>query len=113
MSDSIISTVASLISGSLAFLLDAALLGVALTIVRKRRADAGVMISASAGVQIVITVAIPIVYALMSSVAMSSYRTMSAFIQLGTAFVHAIAAVLLILGLIKVAEGEPNQRSPY
>jgi len=67
--------VASLVSGSLSFLLEVALLAVALTLVRKRRADASLLIAASAGIQIVMTIAIPIVYAAMARMAMSSYRT--------------------------------------
>lgn len=103
---------ASLISGSLAFLPEAALTGVALTIVRKRRADASLMSAASEGVQMFITVTIPIVYSVMGQMAASSYRTMAAFIQLGTAFIHAVSAMRLILGIIKLAEGEPTSRSP-
>jgi hypothetical protein len=113
VSDSILSTVASLISGSLAFLLEVALLAVALTIVRKRRADAGLMIAASAGVQMVMTVTIPIVYAAMARMAMSSYREMAAFIQLGSSFVHAISAILLILGIVRLASDAQDSRSPY
>ena len=114
MSDSIISTLASLVSGSLAFLLEVGLLAVALTIVRKRRQDASLMIAASAGVQMFLTIVIPIVYATMARTSVSSYRTAAAFIQLGTSFVHAISAVLLILGIVKLASDEPHTRpSPY
>jgi hypothetical protein len=114
VNDAIISTVASLISGSLAFLLEVGLLAVALTIVRKRRQDASLMIAASAGIQMFMTIVIPIVYATMARMSVSSYRTAAAFIQLGNSFVHAISAVLLILGIVKLASDEPSHgRSPY
>ena len=86
----------------------------ALTLVRKRRADASLLIAVSAGIQMVMTIAISIVYAAMARMAMSSYRTGAAFIQLGSSFVHAISAVLLILGIVKLASDEPSPtRSLY
>ena len=106
-------TVSSLITGSLAFILEATLLVVALTIVRKRRADAGILIAASAGVQLFATITVRIAYAAMTSLATSGYRELSAVIQLGGAFANAIAMVLLILGLVKLAQDAPNNnRSP-
>src|SRR3954469_19078270 len=99
MSGSLLSSAVSLISGTLAFLLDASLLVVALTIVRKRRADAGLLIAGSAGVQLITTITIRVAYAVMASVTSSSYREVAAVIQLGGAFANAIAMVLLILGL--------------
>lgn len=114
MSDSILSTVVSLISGTLSFLLDVSLLVVALTIVRKRRADAGLMIAASAGLQLFTTITIRIAYAVMASMAASSFREIALVIQLGGAFANAIAIVLLILGIVKLASDAPNDnRAPY
>jgi F0F1-type ATP synthase assembly protein I len=114
MNGSMLSSAVSLISGSLSFLLDVSLLVVALTIVRKRRADAGLLIAASAGVQLFTTITIRVAYAVMASTASSSYRELAAIIQLGGAFANAIAMVLLILGVVKLAQDEPsNGRSPY
>ena len=113
MSDSILSSAVSLISGTLSFLLDVSLLVVALTIVRKRRADAGLLIAASAGLQLFTTIAIRIAYAAMASMAASSFRGIAPFIQLGGAFSNAIAMVLLILGLVKLASDAPANPSPY
>jgi hypothetical protein len=114
VSASNISTIVSLISGSLSFLFEVALLAVALTIVRKRRADASIMIAASAVIQMVMTIVIPIIYPAMARMTASNYRTGAAFIQLGTSFVHAISAVLLVLGIVKLASDEPYTRpSPY
>ena len=114
MSGALLSTAVSLISGSLAFLLDVSLLVVALTIVRRRRADAGILVAASAGVQLFTTITIRVAYAVMASMASASYRELAAFIQLGGAFANAIAMVLLILGLVKLAEDAPdNNRAPY
>lgn len=113
MNSSMLSSVVSLISGSLSFLLDVSLLVVALTIVRKRRADAGILIAASAGVQLFASITVRIAYAVMASLATSDYRELSAVIQLGSAFANAIAMVLLILGLVKLAQDAPNNnRSP-
>jgi hypothetical protein len=114
MNGSMLSTAVSLVSGTLSFLLDVSLLVVALTIVRKRRADAGLLIAASAGLQLFTTITIRIAYAVMSSVGSSSFREVAALIQLGGAFANAIAVVLLILGLVKLAQDEPSaSRSPY
>ena len=113
MSESILSSVVSLISGTLSFLLGVSLLVVALTIVRKRRADAGLLIAASAGLQLFTTITIRIAYAVMGSMGSSSFREIAAVIQLGGAFSNAIAMVLLILGLVKLASDAPANRSPY
>lgn len=113
MNGSLLSTVVSLVSGTLSFLLDVSLLVVALTIVRKRRADAGVLIAASAGVQLVSTISIRIAYAVMESMGSSSFREVAALIQLGGTFANAVAAVLLILGIVKLADGAPENRSTY
>ncbi|MEP7126011.1 MAG: hypothetical protein ABJE95_34080 [Byssovorax sp.] len=114
MNGSFLSTAVSLVSGTLSFLLDVSLLVVALTIVRKRRADAGLLIAASAGVQLVTTIGIRIAYAVMGSVGSSSFREIAAVIQLGGAFANAVAMVLLILGIVKLAADEPSgNRPPY
>ena len=105
-------TVSSLISGSLAFILEVTLLVVALTIVRKRRADAGALIAASAGVQMFITLLTPIAYAVMSRLASGSYLEMSVFLQIGFAVFRAIGAVLLILGIVRLADPK-DSRSSY
>jgi hypothetical protein len=111
-SSSILMTVSSLITGSLAFILEVTLLVVALTIVRKRRADAGALIAASAGVQMFITMLAPIAYAVMGRLASGSYMEMSVFLQIGFAVFHAIAAVLLILGIVRLADPK-DSRSSY
>jgi hypothetical protein len=105
-------TVSSLITGSLAFILEATLLIVALTIVRKRRADAGALIAASAGVQMFITLLAPIAYSVMGRLASGSYLEMSVFLQIGFAVFRAIAAVLLILGIVRLADPK-DSRSSY
>jgi uncharacterized membrane protein len=113
MNGSLLSTVVSLVSGTLSFIIDVSLLVVALTIVRKRRADAGLLIAASAGVQLFTTITIRIAYAVMGSVGSSSYREVAALIQLGGTFANTLAAVLLILGIVKLADGAPENRSTY
>ncbi len=105
-------TVSSLITGSLAFILEATLLVVALTIVRKRRADASALIAASAGVQMFITLLTPIAYAVMGRLASGSYLEMSVFLQIGFAVVRTIGAVLLILGIVRLADPK-DSRSSY
>jgi hypothetical protein len=113
MNDSILSTVVSLVSGTLSFLLDVSLLVVALTIVRKRRADAGLLIAGSAGVQLFTTITIRIAYAVVGSMHSSSTRDVYSLLQLGGAFANAVAVVLLILGIVKLASDTPEGRSPY
>lgn len=114
MNDSLLSTITNLVSGTLSFLLEVSLIVVAMTIVRKRRADAGLLIAASAGVQLLTTIAIRIAYAVMASMAVSSFREVDAVIQLGGAFANAITMVLLILGVVKLAQDAPsNPRSPF
>jgi hypothetical protein len=106
-------TVSSLITGSLAFILEATLLVVALTIVRKRRADAGALIAASAGVQMLITLLTPIAYAVIARLAGgSSHLEMSVFLQIGFAVLRAVGAVLLILGIARLADPK-DSRSSY
>jgi hypothetical protein len=113
-SSSILVMVSSFISSSLTFLLEVALLVVALTIVRKRRADAGLLIAASAGLQMVTTVTAPLVYSGMSRLTSGTgYREMIAVVQLGFSFFHAISAVLLILGIVRLAADPKDSRSPY
>ena len=107
-------TVSSLFTSGLAFLLGVALLIVALTVVRKRRADAGALIAASAGLNLVLTVVSPITYSLISRVGgSSSYLEMSVFLQLGFSVFHAVAAVLLILGVVRLASEPGSGASPY
>jgi hypothetical protein len=106
--------VSRLISSSLAFVLEVALLVVALTIVRKRRADAGALIAASAGLQLVTTVTIPIIYAGIGRLTTGSgYLEMAAVVQIGLAFFHAISAVLLILGVVRLAADPKDSPSLY
>ena len=55
-----------------------------------------------------------VAYAVMGSMVPSSYREVAAVIQLGGAFANAIAMVLLILGIVKLAADAPSDnRSPY
>lgn len=113
-SSSILVLVSGFISTSLYFLLDVALLVVALSIVRKRRADAGLLIAASAGLQMFTTVTSRLVYAGMARLATgSSYGEMSAFVSIGFTFFHAISAVLLILGIVRLAADPKDSRSLY
>ena len=111
--NSILMTVSSLFTGGLSFVLQVALLVVALTIVRKRRADAGALIAASAGLNLFLTVLTPIAYALIPRVGgSSSYLEISVFLQLGFSIFHAVAAVLLILGVVRLAS-EPSSTFSY
>ncbi len=68
-STSLLVTASSFITGTISFILEVALLVVALTVVRKRRADAGALIAASAGLQLVLTVVSPIAYAIIARIA--------------------------------------------
>ena len=112
-SSSILVLVTSFISSALSFLLEVALLVVALTIVRKRRADAGLLIAASAGLQMFTTVTSRFVYAGMGRLVNgSSYAETSAVVSLGFSFFHAISAVLLILGIVRLAADPKDGQSP-
>jgi hypothetical protein len=106
-------TVSSLITGSLAFILEVILLIVALTIVRKRRAEAGALIAASAGLQMFLTLLTPIAYSVMGRLTSgSSYLEMSVVLQIGFAVFRSIGAVLLILGIVRLADPK-DSRSSY
>jgi hypothetical protein len=114
-STSLLVTTSSFITGSIAFILEVALLVVALTVVRKRRTDASALIAASAGVHLVLTVVSPIAYALIARTTGvgSSYVEMSVLLQLGFTVFRAVAMVLLILGVVRLASDPSPSASPY
>jgi hypothetical protein len=113
-STSLLVTASSFITGTISFILEVALLVVALTVVRKRRADAGALIAASAGVHLVLTVVSPIAYALIARLAgTGGYLEMSVFLQLGFTVFRAIGTVLLILGVVRLASDPSPTATPY
>jgi hypothetical protein len=112
-SNSILVTVGSLITGGIAFFLEAALLIVALTVVRKRRADAGALIAAAAGVQMLATLLTPIAYNVVGRLSdASSFVGTSVFLQLGFSVLRAVGAVLLILGIVRLAS-DPSSHTSF
>lgn len=107
----------SSVSTLLAVALEVVMLVVALTTVRRRRADAGGLLAASAGIQLVASVSYPVVLAsirfLITTSSTSDYMRVSTAIQLVMSVIRAAAGVLLILGIIRLATPPPQSPSPY
>jgi hypothetical protein len=115
MSDSTVwVTISSGFSLGLSFLLNLALLLVALVIVRKRCATAAWLMSGAAAVKLLTSVASPIAYAGVGHFAgTDEYMKVHAVLSVSFSLVHAAGWALLLVGIGKLAGagGIPTNRS--
>ncbi len=107
----------TIVSAGISLLLDLALLVLALTAVRKRSPTGGLLMTAAAAVQMLVTIASPLAYAGAARVGsgVESFAVTSAILGVTLTLVRGARWVLLLAGIYKTAVGdkaEKERRSP-
>ena len=106
-------TLSSGFSIGLGFLLNLALLIVALAVVRKRSPTGAWLMSGAAGVYLLMSVASPVAYAGVGRFAgTDEYMMIHAVLSVSFALVRAAAWAMLLVGIVKLAaDAKPENRS--
>lgn len=104
-------TLNAIVSGGIGFVLDVALLILALTVVRKRSATGATLIAASAALMLLMTIASPLAYvgASRAGDGVDSYLMTSSILGMTLTLVRAAGWVMLMAGIYKTAtDGKPS-----
>lgn len=111
---SLASSIATFLSTGIAILVELAFLIVALTAVRTKNAGAGGFIAAGAGVLLVVSLLYPLLSSVMSAAMRGSGDVMMGYALLNVtmAIFRAAGSALIIVGIVKLANG-PEAPSPY
>ena len=111
-SPALFATLGSAVSTLIGLVLEIGLLVVALTVVRRRRADAGALIAASSGISLALLIISPLAYAGIARFVgvggTDDYMRASMMLQIVMALIRGAAFVLLIFGIFRLATAPPQ-----